>query len=87
MPRLVLPDSLARLFPGIPRVLEVTGDSVAICIADADAAWPGLRDRLCNTPDSWRPHILAFLDGEPCSPTSPIARCSEILVVPALSGG
>ena len=87
MPLLLVPDSLARLFPGMPRSIPVAGAGVASCIADAETRWPGLQDRLLATPGTLRQHILVFVDGLPASPMTAVRAESEILVVPALSGG
>lgn len=87
MPILLVPGSLARLFPGMPRSITVTGDTVAACISDGDIAWPGLRDRLCISTGEQRPHILLFVDGQPAMPSTPVSPASEIMVVPALTGG
>ena len=87
MPSLLVPDSLARLFPGMPRSIPVSGKTVAACLDDADHRWPGLGDRICATPGSLRQHILVFVDGVPATPDSPVSPEAGILVVPALSGG
>jgi molybdopterin synthase sulfur carrier subunit len=87
MARVYLPGSLIRLFPGAPRHVEVAAATVGEAIAWLEAHWPGMSSRLCDTGPALRPHIKVFVDGEPATLCTPIAAASEVLIVPAVSGG
>ncbi|HMO55471.1 MAG TPA: MoaD/ThiS family protein [Tepidiformaceae bacterium] len=87
MARVVLPDSLARLFGGAPRRLEVTAGSVDEALRELDARWPGMRDRLVDGRPAIRQHIILFVNGERATLDTPLAPNDELYVMPALSGG
>jgi len=52
-----------------------------------DARWPGMRDPLCDSRPAVRPHINARVDGERATLGTPLAPCTEVFVIPAISGG
>lgn len=83
----LLPDSLARLFPGSPRRTEVQADTVAELLQELDMRWPGMGDRLCDGRPAIREHIAIFVDGERANLQTPVAYSSEVMVMPALTGG
>jgi molybdopterin converting factor small subunit len=82
-----LPVTLPPLFPGLPRNLDLEADSVGQAIDRLDERWPGLRDRLCETRSSLRPHINVFVDRERAALDTPLAAGSRLDVVAAISGG
>lgn len=82
-----LPSSLARLFPSMPRRLEVEAGTVHEVIAQLDVRWPGMSSRLCDAGPSLRQHINIFVDGERATLLTPVAPAAEVLIVPAVSGG
>jgi len=88
-----LPPTLPPLFPDLPRQLDVDAASVQGAIAQLDARWPGLRDRLCEpTGDGsggvvLRPHVRAFVDGERAEVATPLTAGSRLDVIAAISGG
>jgi hypothetical protein len=52
-----LPSTLAPLFPGLPRKLDVQTATVSDVIDGLERHWPAIRDRLCEpgAPRSTRP--------------------------------
>jgi molybdopterin synthase sulfur carrier subunit len=87
MAKIVLPDSLARLFPGAPRRLEVPAEDVDGALRELDRRFPGMRDRLVDGRPAIRQHIILFVNGERATLDTPLAPDDELYVMPALSGG
>ncbi len=85
--RILLPQALIRLFPGCPDAHSVEAATVADAIAALDTAWPGLRDRLCDSTPAIRRHINIFLDGRRVTLATPLPPGSELVVMTAISGG
>ncbi len=82
-----LPPTLPPLFPGLSRRVDVEAATVGDAIAQLDARWPGLRDRLCEPGPALRPHINVYVDRQRGSLDSPLAAGSHLDVVAAISGG
>lgn len=82
-----VPRSLAALFPGLPRRVTVEAADVAGAIRWLDDAYPGTWDRLCEPGPRLRPHIRAFVDGQPATLGDAVGRDSVIHLIPAVSGG
>jgi sulfur-carrier protein len=82
-----VPRSLAALFPGVPRRLEVQADDLADLIHQLDARYPGMWDRLCQPGPRLRPHINAFVDGQAATIDAPLNEASVVHLIPAVSGG
>jgi molybdopterin converting factor small subunit len=87
MASLNLPTTLAPLFPGLPRHLEVEAATVDDAIDRLDEQWPGLRDRLCEPGPALRPHIHAYVDGERARLDTRLEDRSRVDVIAAISGG
>ena len=89
MTDVVLPRSLAALFPGMPHRLTLDSDppTVGDVIAVLDARWPGVRDRLCESGAALRPFINVYVDGEPAMFATPVPGGSTVHVLPAVAGG
>jgi molybdopterin converting factor small subunit len=83
----LLPASLARLFPGAPRRVELAAGTVAEAMAALDRRWPGMRDRLCDSRPAIRRHLNVFVDGEKATLATPLRPGAEMLVMTAMSGG
>lgn len=82
-----LPPTLPPLFPGLPRRLDVAAGSVDAVLAELDARWPGLLDRLCEPGPRLRQHIAVYVDGERAELGAPLAPGQRLDVVTAISGG
>ena len=83
-----LPRSLVTLFGDAPpRHLDLEADSLADLVAELDARWPGMGDRLLETGPRIREHINVFVDGDQASLETPLRPDSTVHVIPAVSGG
>jgi molybdopterin synthase sulfur carrier subunit len=82
-----LPRTLQPLFPGLPPALEVGAGTVADAIAELDAQWPGLRDRLVEAGPAIRPHINVYVDKERAGLETALGERSRVDVIAAISGG
>ena len=82
-----LPSTLAPLFPGLPRQLDVEATTVRDVIDHLDGEWPGIRDRLCEPGPTLRPHIHVYVDRERARLDTPVADRSRVDVIAAISGG
>jgi molybdopterin converting factor small subunit len=87
MVTVVLPRSLAAIVPELSRRAEVEASNVAEVVAALDARWPGVADRLLESPHAVRPHVNVFVDGEPASITTPTPASSTVHFIPAVAGG
>lgn len=83
----VLPRALLTLFPDAPRELDVEARTVAELIAQLDARWPGMRDRLCDSTPAVRRHINVFVDGRRGTLATPLSDGLKVYVLTAISGG
>lgn len=74
---------------------EVSVNGSARSVSDALALlwreYPSFRDRVVNELGELRPHLNVFVDGESIRDTggfaTPVGESSEIVILPALSGG
>ncbi|BCH32233.1 hypothetical protein MesoLjLc_41630 [Mesorhizobium sp. L-8-10] len=82
-----LPGLLVDLFPGAPRRVEVTAETVGQMIEALDARWPGMRDRLCDSRPAIRKHINVFVDGERATLETRLPPGQEVFILTAISGG
>jgi sulfur-carrier protein len=82
-----LPATLPPLFRDLPRRVEVDAATVDEAIAELEARWPGLRDRLCMPGSGLRPHINVYVDQERAGLATPLATGSRVDVIAAISGG
>lgn len=87
MVTIVLPDSLARLFPGAPRKLKLEASTVFDAIIELNERWPGMRDRLLDGRPAIRQHISIFVNDERAGIDTPLKPGDELFVLPAMSGG
>ncbi|HMN84815.1 MAG TPA: MoaD/ThiS family protein [Bauldia sp.] len=82
-----LAGALVELFPAAPRRLEVQATTVAEMVDALDAAWPGMRDRICDSRPAIRRHMNVFVRGERASLETPLRPGDEVFVLTAISGG
>jgi molybdopterin synthase sulfur carrier subunit len=87
MARVHVPRSLAALFPGVPRDVEVEATDVDALIRELDRRYPGMWDRLCEPGPRLRPHIKAFVDRQPATLETTLRASSMVHLIPAVSGG
>jgi len=87
VPDLHLPSTLAPLFPGLPRRLEVDAATVGEALDRLEERWPGLRDRVCEPGPALRPHIHVYVQGERARLDTPLEAGSRVDVIAAISGG
>jgi sulfur-carrier protein len=87
MADLHLPPTLPRIFPDLPRRLDVDAATVDEAIDRLEERWPGLRDRLCEPGPVLRRHINVFVEGERASLDTALEQGSRVDVVAASSGG
>ena len=83
----MLPRSLAALFPDAPRRLEVDAASVADLVRVLDGRWPGMWDRLCEPGPRIREHVNVFVDGQRVDLEASLSVDSVVHVIPAVAGG
>ena len=87
MADLHLPPTLPRIFPDLPRRLDVDAATVDEAIDRLEERWPGLRDRLCEPGPVLRRHINVFVEGERASLDTALEQGSRVDVIAAISGG
>ena len=87
MADLHLPPTLPRIFPDLPRRLDVDAATVDEAIDRLEERWPGLRDRLCEPGPVLRRHINVFVEGERAALDTALEQGSRVDVVAAISGG
>ena len=87
MAEVYLPSTLPPLFPGLPRRLELDASTVDDVVAQLEASWPGLRDRLCEPGPALRGHIHVYVNQERAKLDTPLADQSRVDVIAAISGG
>jgi molybdopterin converting factor small subunit len=83
----VLPRSLAALFPATERRVEVAGATVLDVVEALDARLPGIRDRVLDAGPTIRRHINLFVDGERAGLQTAVGPDAIVHVIPAVSGG
>jgi len=82
-----LPITLPRVYPDLPRRLDLDAASVDDAIDQLDHRWPGMRDRLCESRQTLRPHINVFVDRERADLGTRLGPDSRLDVIAAISGG
>ena len=82
-----LPPTLPRLFPDLPRRLDIEASTVLDAVDHLDRQWPGLRDRLCEPGPALRQHINVYVEGERAELDTALEPRSRVDIVAAISGG
>ena len=82
-----LPATLPPLFRDLPRRVEVDAATVEEAIAELEARWPGMRDRLCIPGPELRPHVNVYVDQERGGLATALGAQSRVDVIAAISGG
>lgn len=86
MAQVVLPRSLAALYPGVGHRLEVSASTVAELIHELDRRMPGLADRLTEGA-VLRTHLNVFVAGSQATIDTRVAPDDVVHIIPAVSGG
>jgi molybdopterin synthase sulfur carrier subunit len=87
MAQVHLPATLPPLFRDLPRRVEVDAATVEEAIAELEARWPGMRDRLCVPGPELRPHVNVYVDQERGGLATALGAQSRVDVIAAISGG
>ena len=82
-----LPITLPRVFPDLPKRLDLEAATVDEAIARLDERWPGLRDRLCEPGPALRRHINVYVDRERAGLDTALGDDSRLDIISAISGG
>ena len=83
-----LPPTLPRIFPDLPRRVDVEAGTVSEAIDRLEERWPGMRDRLvCNPGPELRPHINVYVDQERADLETALRTDSRVDIIAAISGG
>ena len=82
-----LPPTLPRLFPDLPRRIDLDVATVMGAIDQLDERWPGMRDRLCEPGPALRRHINVYVDRERADLDTALATGSRLDIIAAISGG
>jgi len=82
-----LPPTLPRIFPDLPRRLDLDAATVLDAIDGLDQRWPGMRDRLCEPGPSLRRHINVYVDRERADLATALRGDSRLDIIAAISGG
>ncbi|MCC7422200.1 MAG: MoaD/ThiS family protein [Planctomycetaceae bacterium] len=87
MPRVFIPKLLTPLTGGVEEV-DVAGTTIRQVLADLEARYPGLRDRLCDG-DRLRSGLAVAIDGNVASLglLAKVSPTSEVHFLPAIGGG
>ena len=87
MAELYLPSTLAPLFAGLPRRLEIDAGTVDEALDQLEERWPGFRDRLCEPGPALRRHIHVYVDRQRAGLDTELEERSRVDVIAAISGG
>ena len=90
MPTIRIPTSLRKLTQGQEEV-AAAGATVRELIADLEARYPGMRERLCDESGALRRFVNIFANDEDIrfkeNLDTPVKESDEISIVPAIAGG
>ncbi|HJM75405.1 MAG TPA: ubiquitin-like small modifier protein 1 [Dehalococcoidia bacterium] len=85
-----IPTPLRSLTNDVDRV-ESDGDTVAALVESLEAAFPGMKERLCEDSGELRRFVNVYVNGEDVRFLDGIATAlgenDEISIVPAVAGG
>ncbi len=90
MPSVRIPTPLRKLTNEL-EVVEAGGANISEVIASLDAAFPGLKERVCDDAGNVRRFVNIFLNDEDIrfleENATPVKPTDEISIVPAIAGG
>lgn len=84
--KVLIPGALLS-YTGASRI-EAAGATLGEVLGELERRYPGIRFRMIDEQDRVRPHIRFFVDGVQAGELAqPLAGCTELAIVQALSGG
>ncbi len=90
MPSVLIPTPLRKLTNELDTV-EAAGTTIGELIDNLDAAFPGLKNRICDDNGTIRRFVNIFVNGEDVrfleENATPVKDSDEISIVPAIAGG
>jgi molybdopterin synthase sulfur carrier subunit len=90
MPSVLIPTPLRKLTNELDTV-EAAGATIGELIDNLDAAFPGLKNRICDETGTIRRFVNIFVNGEDVrfleENATPVKDSDEISIVPAIAGG
>lgn len=90
MPSVRIPTPLRKLTNEL-EVVQASGANISEVIASLDAAFPGLKDRICDEAGNVRRFVNVFVNDEDIrfldEKATPVKDSDEISIVPAIAGG
>ena len=90
MPSVLIPTPLRKLTSDLSEV-SAAGNTVAEVLANLEAAFPGVKDRIFDEAGEVRRFILVHVNGEDIrfldGVNTPVTDRDEISITPALAGG
>jgi len=73
------------------EVVQATGANIEQIIADLEANYPGIKERICDDAGNVRRFVNVFLNDEDIrfleDKATPVKEGDEISIVPAIAGG
>ncbi len=90
MPSVLIPTPLRKLTNELEEV-SAAGANIGELLDNLDAAFPGLKDRVCDEAGNVRRFVNIFVNGEDIrflqEKATPVQDADEISIVPAIAGG
>lgn len=69
------------------RRLELSVNTIDELMDALNARWPGMRDRICDSTPSIRPHMNVFVTGERAGRKTRLPPGADVFILTAISGG
>lgn len=90
MPKVRIPAPLRKL-TGELEVIEASGSTISEVLSSIEAAFPGLKERICDEGGQVRRFVNVFVNDEDIrfleEISTPVKDSDEISIVPAIAGG
>lgn len=90
MPSVLIPTPLRKLTNDLEEV-SAAGANIGEVIDNLEAAFPGLKDRVCDEAGKVRRFVNIYVNGEDIrfleENATPVKDADEISIVPAIAGG
>jgi len=91
MPIQVLIPTPLRKLTKEADIVTVEGDTISEILAELDQAYPGIRERICDTSGNIRRFVNIFVNGEDIrflqEKNTPVKNGDEVSILPAIAGG